>query len=115
MCHPERDARARGLCASCYVVAQRSGSFKGSEHGYIAALVDEIDFTLDLTWRDLEKLFGRTRVQLQAALRRRGRKDLIQLIHGRTYGDVTQSGIASLVNRREAPEKRDVNGRFLKC
>ena len=100
-CHPDRDMRARGLCASCYVTAQRRGFDTPAPSRYGDYLEEELDF-MDLTWEELERAFGRPRAVLQQRLHERGRDDLRSQAHLRSYGETNQAGIQGVL-RKERP------------
>ena len=93
--HTSRRARARGLCGACYVVAQRKGFSEPPENPpYVREMIEEVEF-MDLGWEKLEQMFAATRSNLQTALRRAGREDLIRRVHFVTYGAVTRAEIIS--------------------
>jgi hypothetical protein len=83
-CHPDRDVRARGLCASCYVMEQRKPAFEP-----IWTRIDELIEVIQIrggTWDELEHAFGMTRQYMNTRLRSRKRGDLVDKTHLATYG-----------------------------
>jgi len=96
--HLNRRARAGGLCASCYTVAQRKGFSEPTRSHYVHELIEELDF-LDMTWEEAEKMSGRSRVLISQALKRQGRQDLIRIVQLHTYGVVGRDSINSVLKK----------------